>query len=189
MAANYQLSNASKWSLSAVLVSVPVLTVAGLFAMTDDGIVPHENSELVQQYADATEMYAIAAGNLATHFGMVEIKTLEEYHDGDLERYDGAVYVGTDHTTQVPEAIVDDVVNSEVEVLWVGENAAALATTDQDGGSFLEQYGWDPTVSEIIDSADVTEIAYDGQVLKQPSGQPCGWKTSTPNLTQNSSAR
>lgn len=207
MASTYKLSTLSKVSLSAALITVPALTVTGLFLVTDDGLVPHQNSALVRQYADAglggevksepvqfsprygqpdgtetlvlydtnashaeaTEMYAIVAGNLATHFGMVDVQPLDDYRAGDLAGYDAAIYVGTDHTTEVPEAFVNDVHTSEVDVLWVGENADALTTGDS-GADFVDQYGWDPNESTTVTSTNLDEITYDGAVLDRFDG-------------------
>lgn len=218
MASNYKLSTVSKVSLSTALISVPILTVTGMFLVTDDGIVPHENSALVRQYADAglgtdiaaepvqfsprygqtggtetlvlydddashaeaTEMYAIVAGNLATHFGLAEIKTLDEYHAGDLDSYDAAVYVGTDHTTTVPEALVEDVRAGDTDVLWVGENVDALAT-----GGFVDQYGWDPTVVETVESLDIDEIAYDGAVVDRFDGDETTKTVDIPDIVDS----
>src|SRR5690625_328934 len=165
MAKTYKLSTLSRFLFGSVLLTVPIATVAGLFMVTDDGIIPHENSPLVQQYANTdlsgptaaeprtfsptygkpdgtetlvlyddeatnartAEMYAIVAGNLATHFGMTEIKALDEYSAGDLDKYDGAVYVGTDYQTDIPDALVTDVLKGDTDVLWVGENIQSLA--------------------------------------------------------------
>lgn len=219
MAPTYKLSTFSKVSLVTALVSVAALTVTGLFLVTDDSLVPHENSALVRQYAEtglggdvtaepvqfsprygqsegtetlvlyddqashaeASEMYAIAAANLATHFGMVEINTLDEYQDGDLDSYDAAVYVGTDHTTAVPDSLVNDVREGTTDVLWVGENIADLAGPD----GFVEQYGWDPTETQTVESADLDEVTYDAAVLNRYDGAETAKTVETPEIVDD----
>lgn len=198
MPTKYTLSTRSRIVISTVLLTVPVLTVTGLFAVTDDNLVPYENSALARQYtntdlgenvqaeakqfspvygqpggtetlvlyddeaADAAsaEMYAIAAGNLATHFGMVEIKTIDEYQAGHLADVDAAIYLGTDHGTEVPDAFVADVLNNEGKVLWIDQNADALADE-----AFVSAYGWDPTETRPVASAEVEDLSYDGSAL------------------------
>lgn len=207
MAKTYKLSPVSRFMYGSVLVAVPAATVAGLFLVTDDGIVPHENSHLVQQYAQGdlkgakdaesrtfsasygkpggtetlvlyddeaseaenTEMYAIASANLATHFGTVDIKTLDEYTAGDLVNYDGAIYIGTDWQTEVPEAFVNDVLSEDTEVLWVGENIEALAPQGTEA-DFVETYGWNPQEAETVDSGDINRLFYDDAELTRYDG-------------------
>ena len=207
MSKTYKLSTASRALFGTVLVAVPAATVAGLFLITDDGIVPHENSALVEQYAQASlegssaadprtfsasygksegtetlvlyddeaaeaesaEMYAIVSGNLATHFGSVDIKPLDEYSAGDLAGYDGAIYVGTDYQTEVPEALVDDVLTGDTKVMWVGENVEALAS-EGNQAEFVARYGWDPNTIETVESDDVNQLFYDDAVLSRFDG-------------------
>jgi len=217
MAKTYKLSTLSRFLFGSVLLTVPIATVAGLFMVTDDGIVPHENSPLVQQYASTdlsgaaqaeprkfsptygeaggtetlvlyddeaanarhAEMYAIAAGNLATHFGMIEIKALKEYSAGDLEKYDGAIYVGTDYETDVPDALVTDVREGNTEVLWVGENIQALAPPGTES-EFVATYGWDPNATETVDSAEINQLFYDDHVLTRYDGKKTNRTVESP---------
>ncbi len=223
MAQTYKLSIFSRILFGAVLVAVPSASVAGVMMVTDDGIVPHENSELVSQYANTdlsgaaesepvtfaptygkaegtdtlvlydddvqnaehAEMYAIAAGNLATHFGMVEIKALDEYEAGDLVDYDGAVYVGTDYRTDVPDALVDDVLTGETDILWVGENIEALAPAGS-VGSFAATYGWDPTVTETVDNAKINQLNYNDAKLERYIGKKSAKTFEVPVITDES---
>src|SRR5699024_9871088 len=62
-----------------------------------------------------------------------------------------------------------DVRTSDVDVLWVGENAEALSTVG-DAGNFVDQYGWDPSETETVNSAPLDEITYDGAVLDRYEG-------------------
>lgn len=213
----YKLSPFSRILFGAVLVAVPATTVTGLLLVTDDSIVPYQNSALVSQYATAeraettqtepmefssvfgkpggtetlvlydadateaerTEMFAMVAGNLATHFGMVEIKAVDEYQAGDLADVDGAVYIGTDYTTDVPNALVDDVMQGDTDILWIGENAEALAAPGTEE-QFIANYGWDPTQYDTVESNKVEQLLYDGAVLDRFDGQESARTIETP---------
>src|SRR5699024_6886943 len=219
MASTYKLSRLARVLFTLAAVGVPVLTVIGMFLITDDGLVPHQDSKLVSQYVDTepaesagtskpvefstrygqsddaetlvlydneakraehSEMYAIAAGNLATHFGMANIQTLDDYRAGDLTKFDAVIYLGIDDNTQVPATLIEDVHTTDTPVLWVGENADALA--DSDAGSFIETYGWDPTDALDVDGASIKEIGYDDATLDRYQ-DTAGTKTiATPHI-------
>lgn len=209
MAPKYELSKLARTIMALIVIGLPVLTVIGIFQFTDDGLYPHENSRLANQYAsdgihgevdndpvqfstrygqqdgaetlvlyedasehsEQAEMYAIAAGNLATHFGMAEIRTLNEYQTGDLAQFDAAIYLGVDATTEVPGQLVEDVHTESTPVLWVGENIAALSGTDHtDQQRFVNTYGWDPTDPVDVDSAVIDQVRYDGADLNRYDG-------------------
>lgn len=50
----YQLSRRAKVGWGTALVVVPTLSIGTVFAITDDGLVPYQNSALAQQYAGPT---------------------------------------------------------------------------------------------------------------------------------------
>lgn len=219
MASTYKLSRLARVLFALAAVGVPVLTVIGMFVITDDGLEPHQDSRLVSQYVDTapadparaseqiqfstrygqsdgtetlvlyddeanraehSEMYAIAAGNLATHFGMVNIQTLKDYQSGDLTNFDAVIYLGIDDNTEVPTALIQDVHATDTPVLWVGENSDALAGND--ATTFTETYGWDPTDALEVDGGAIKEIGYDGATLDRYQ-DPAGNKTiATPHI-------
>lgn len=190
--------------------------------MTDDGIVPHENSALVQQYAQAgiagatsteartfssrfgkadgtgtlvlyddeasnarnAEMYAIAAGNLATHFGMTETKALDEYTAGELAKYDGAVYVGTDYQTDVPDAFITDVLKGDTDVMWLGENLSQLAPEGTEA-KFEATYGWNPHETETVDSTKIDQLSYDDAELTRYDGEKSARTVEAPIIVDH----
>lgn len=117
------------------------------------------------------EVLAIAAGNLATHFGMAEILPVGDYEPGLLADFDAAIYLGTHGQTTVPAALVQDVRAGAVPVLWVGEDADDLAALPgSDGTSFVEQYGWDPLESIVVDGTRVSELEYDNHTVPRLFG-------------------
>src|SRR5699024_9285442 len=52
MASTYKLSRLARVLFALAAVGVPVLTVIGMFVITDDGLEPHQDSRLVSQYVD-----------------------------------------------------------------------------------------------------------------------------------------
>lgn len=197
---SYRLSRKTKfgWILAALLV--PIIAVGAIFWVTDDSLVPFENSALTEEFihgvpagvaAEDTspildarygneggtetlvvydenapedvnaDIYAILAGNLATHFGMTEIRQLDEYEAGDINAYDALIYVGASYSTEVPTALLDDVRAGEVPVMWLGYNVSQLADRDAEAGvSFVDQYGWDPMNRVAVDGTVVDELEY-----------------------------
>ena len=78
------------------------------------------------------ELYAVATGNLVTHFGTAEIKPVAEYADNAMNDYDAVVYIGTDSAATLPPAFLDDVLTSDTPVMWVGENLNAMTSGPRD---------------------------------------------------------
>jgi uncharacterized protein YdaL len=111
------------------------------------------------------EVSAIAAGNLATHFGEAEVVPIREYTPGRMAGYTAVIYVGVSADTVVPQAFVDDVRAATVPVIWLGANSDSLARSASLDESFASQYGWSPDAPLDVASRDVTEIRYKGQDL------------------------
>lgn len=107
------------------------------------------------------ELYAVAAGNLATHFGEVEALDLAEYEENRMDAFDAVVYLGTDHETEVPDAFLADVREGTVPVLWAEQNIDELATASSpDGEDFIAQYGWDAQEPLTLASSEVGYVDY-----------------------------
>lgn len=119
-------------------------------------------------HPENAEMYAIATANLATHFGQVEIVTIDDYETGLMDDFDAAIYVGTDHESEPPQELLDDVRADTVPVMWLSQNVDDLvegaSSTDAD---FVSQYGWDPDDPIRVTSDDVASISYDEHVLQR----------------------
>lgn len=123
-------------------------------------------------HPENAELYAIAAGNLATHFGEVEAVDLAEYTENRMDGFDGVVYLGTDHGIEVPQAFLDDVREGTVPVLWAEQNIDELATSaSPDGEDFIAQYGWNAQEPLTLDSGEVRFVDYeDRQVDRHADG-------------------
>lgn len=121
---------------------------------------------------EEAEMYAIAAANLATHFGEAAIVTIDAYTDGLMAAHDAAIFLGTDHQSVLPQELLDDVRVGATPVLWIGENAEHLEEgASPDGGSFAAQYGWEPNNPVRVVNDRVQHVSYKDQVLMRvPTG-------------------
>src|SRR5699024_1278738 len=54
MPQEYRLSTGAKFTLGVAVAAVPIATVAGIFALTDDTMHPHQQSKLAEQYTSQT---------------------------------------------------------------------------------------------------------------------------------------
>lgn len=90
------------------------------------------------------EMDAIAAGNLATHFGQTRLLPVAEYTEEMMGDYDAAIYVGSGRERPLPASFLDDVREGATPVLWLGENIGELTgdATCPDGQDFVDTHGW-----------------------------------------------
>lgn len=134
-------------------------------------------------YGQLGELYAMAAANLAGHFGTVTAKPVSQYTAGMLGSYSAVVYIGStyyccDVPDAVPAAFYQDALTTTKPVTWMGANiwnmANAVGVTQ-----FTQKYGWDPTTSYYEDGGSVgtvTQVSYRGQTLtrKVPAGQDGG---------------
>lgn len=123
-------------------------------------------------HPENAELYAIAAGNLATHFGEVEAVDLAGYEQDRMDGFDAVVYLGTDHEAEVPGAFLRDVREGTTPVLWAEQNIDELATAfSPDGEDFTAQYGWNALEPLTLDSGEVTVVDYkDQQVDRYADG-------------------
>ncbi|MEV0169759.1 DUF2334 domain-containing protein [Streptomyces sp. NPDC050803] len=134
-------------------------------------------------YGHLGELYAMAAANLAGHFGTVTAKPVSQYTAGLVEQHTATIYIGStyyccDVPDAIPAAFYQDAMTTTKPVTWMGANiwnmANAVGPTQ-----FAAKYGWDPTTSYYEDGGSigtVTQVTYKGQNLtrKIPAGQDGG---------------
>ncbi|HWX10127.1 MAG TPA: hypothetical protein VNY33_09115, partial [Gaiellaceae bacterium] len=58
------------------------------------------------------ELYAIAAGNLASHFGPWKSEPVAAYQAGQISQYTATIYLGSTYDEPLPTAFLDDVYNA-----------------------------------------------------------------------------
>ncbi|MFF0202934.1 DUF2334 domain-containing protein [Streptomyces sp. NPDC005017] len=134
-------------------------------------------------YGHLGELYAMAAANLAGHFGPVTARPVQQYTAGLVESYTAVVYIGSTYyggpvPDQIPAAFHQDVLTTSKPVTWIGANIWGMANT-VGVGQFTQKYGWDPTNSYYGAGGSVgtvTQVTYKGQTLtrKIPAGQDGG---------------
>lgn len=134
-------------------------------------------------YGQLGELYAMAAANLAGHFGTVTAKPVQQYTAGMVNSYTAVVYIGStyyggDVPDAVPAAFYQDAMSTTKPVTWIGANIWGMANADG-VDRFSQKYGWDPTTSYYEDGGSVgtvTQVSYKGQTLTRniPAGQDGG---------------
>ncbi|CCQ45048.1 conserved hypothetical protein [Pseudarthrobacter siccitolerans] len=110
------------------------------------------------------ELYGIAAGNLATHFGEAEVALVGDYTADKMEDFDAVVYLGKDARATPPGAFLTDVLEGAVPVLWVGQNIDDLAGSTAE---FVSRYGWDPTAPLEVSNDQVKSVSYKNRSVRR----------------------
>ena len=111
------------------------------------------------------ELYAIAAGNLASHFGRITAEPVVDYQAGQLNDFSAAIYLGSTYNEPIPVSFLTDVLANTKPVVWAGYNVWQLAGTPEAAAAFQAAYGWDASTSYFDDVDTVTQVAYNGQTL------------------------
>lgn len=122
------------------------------------------------------ELYGIAAGNLAGHFGTVTAEPVLSYTPGQMASFTSVVYLGSTYNEPVPAAFLNDVLAGTKPVLWAGDNVWQLSGaygSDADN-AFIAKYGWDPSSSWFDTGDTITRIDYKGQVLSRDGADQGG---------------
>jgi uncharacterized protein YdaL len=99
------------------------------------------------------ELHAIAAKNLASHFGITATKPVAQYQTGDMAPYKAVIYVGSTYNEPLPVAFLDDVLAGGTQVLWLYDNIWQLANRS---ATFVATYGFNPWAFDISPIASVT---------------------------------
>jgi uncharacterized protein YdaL len=111
------------------------------------------------------ELYAIGAGNLATHFGTVTAEPVADYVAGQVNDYTTTIYLGSTYNEPIPSTFLNDALDTTHSIIWVGDNVWQL--TGSEGSTadtaFESKYGWDPSSSYFDETDSVSTVAYKGQ--------------------------
>jgi uncharacterized protein YdaL len=113
------------------------------------------------------ELYAMAAGNLAGHFGPVTYEPIGSYKAGQLAQYTAGIYIGSTYYSLgadgIPAAFYSDVASGVKPVIWAGYNIWNMGDTIGPA-TFDAKYGWDPTNSYFTNAQGtvgaVTSVTY-----------------------------
>src|SRR5229473_1781260 len=58
------------------------------------------------------QLYAIAGGNLASHFGKVTAEPVANYVSGQVNNYTATIYIGSTYNEPLPLALLNDVLST-----------------------------------------------------------------------------
>jgi uncharacterized protein YdaL len=106
------------------------------------------------QYGSLGELYAVQAGNLASHFGTWQSMPVTKYTPGTARKYQLTIYIGSTYDEPLPAEFLADVA-AGVHVLWLGDNVWQL----------IRKYPGIGFQAATIDDAVPTEIRYRGVAL------------------------
>ncbi len=129
------------------------------------------------------ELYAMAGGNLASHFGTVTAEPVSSYTSGQVDSYTATIYIGSTYNEPIPAAFLNDVLASTHPVIWAGDNPWQLSGTE--GGTadqaFRTKYGWDPSASYFDTTDNPATISYKGQTFTRNTAN--GADVLAPDIT------
>ena len=114
------------------------------------------------------ELYAICARTLASHFGAVATKPVTQYVAGDLNAYEGVIYVGSSFGEPIPVEFLDDVLADTVPVLWICDNIWQLVDRAKD---FQAIYGYSVT---WFDLSPIETVVYKDVSLSRDASNGAG---------------
>jgi uncharacterized protein YdaL len=105
------------------------------------------------------ELYAIAAANLAGHFGTVTTKPVAAYVAGDVGAHTATIYLGSTYDEPMPAAFLTDVLQTTKPVIWAFDNIWHLAGAAGGSAAFATIFGWAP---HVFDTSAVARVDYKG---------------------------
>jgi uncharacterized protein YdaL len=132
------------------------------------------------------ELYAIGAGNLATHFGTVTAEPVADYVAGQINDYTATIYLGSTYNEPLPASFTNDVLSTSKPVIWVGDNIWQLSGTPGSAAdaAFQSQYGWDPSTSYFDTTDSIPSVTYKNTDFTRSPANTAG--VLAPNITSPS---
>jgi uncharacterized protein YdaL len=117
------------------------------------------------QWGYLGELYAEAAGNLASHFGSVTAEPVIDYESGQLAQYSATIYIGSTYNEPLPVSFLNDALSATTPVLWMGDNIWQLSGSGATDTAFQAAYGWDPSTSYYDTTDTIASVGYNGQTF------------------------
>jgi len=129
------------------------------------------------------ELYAIAAGNLAGHFGKVTAEPVVSYVPGQLSNYTATIYIGSTYNEPIPTAFLNDVLATTQPVIWAADNVWQLSGAEGSPAdqAFKAKYGWDPSNSYFDTTDNPLTMSYKGQTFSRNANS--GAQVLAPSIT------
>lgn len=131
------------------------------------------------------ELYAMAAGNLSSHFGKVTAEPVSQYTAGQVNGFTSTIYIGSTYDEPLPSALLSDVLTTTHLVIWAADNIWQLsgAAGSSSDTAFQAKYGWDPATSYFDTTDNPTTVAYKGQTFSRNAGN--GPNVLAPHITNS----
>src|SRR3954449_381797 len=153
-------------SLALTLAAAPVYAAKSTGPTTPAGaLVLYDTTG---PYGWLGELYAIQTDNLASHFGAVKAEPVASYTAGQVNSYNGVIYIGSTYDEPLPTAFLDDVLSTSKPVIWASDNIWELSAHASDFGA---TYGWTPG---YLDQGVVTGVRYKGVTLTRDARNGAG---------------
>lgn len=129
------------------------------------------------------ELYAMAGGNLATHFGSVTAEPVADYVSGQVNDYTATIYLGSTYDEPIPATFLSDVLATTKPVIWAGDNVWQLTGTEGSATdtAFKTAYGWDPSNSYFDTTDNPLTVTYKGETFTRNSAN--GADVLAPDIT------
>lgn len=135
------------------------------------------------------ELYAIGAGNLATHFGTVTAEPVADYVAGQVNDYTTTIYLGSVYNEPLPSAFLDDALATTHSIIWAGDNVWQLTGSEGSAAdtAFESKYGWDPSSSYFDEADSISRVTYKGRNFTRSPDNTAG--ILSPHITDGSDVR
>jgi len=132
------------------------------------------------------ELYAMASGNLASHFGKVTAEPVVDYVSGQVNNYTATIYLGSTYNEPIPAAFLNDVLSTTHPVIWAGDNVWQLTGSEGSAAdaAFKTVYGWDPANSYFDSTDNPLTVSYKGETFTRNANN--GANVLAPDLTSPS---
>ena len=132
------------------------------------------------------ELYAMAAGNLASHFGQITAEPVADYVSGQVNDYTATIYLGSTYDEPIPAAFLNDVLSTARPVIWAGDNIWQLTGSEGSAADtgFESVYGWDPSSSYFDSTDNPPSVSYKGQTFTRNAAN--GADLLAPHITNPS---
>ena len=132
------------------------------------------------------ELYAMASGNLASHFGGVTAEPVVDYVSGQVNNYTATIYLGSTYNEPIPTAFLNDVLSTTHPVIWAGDNAWQLTGSEGSAAdtAFKAIYGWDPSNSYFDSTDNPVTVSYKGETFTRNAAN--GADVLAPHITSSS---
>lgn len=114
------------------------------------------------------ELFAMCAKTLLSHFGPVTAKPVSTYAAGEIDGYQGLLYIGSSFDEPLSVQFLDDVLQTEKPVMWIYDNIWQLQKRAKDFGN---EYGFTLT---WFDLSSIQQITYKGATLTRDASNESG---------------